>query len=121
MHGDAIVAMADAIENCEFVIICMSESYKLSPYCQAEATCAFHRRHKLVPLVIKEKHKPDGWLGFITSGKIYVDYAKHEFDLACSLLKREIIANKPKMLETAPEAILPSSSPTKVHHCQSPM
>ena len=55
MHGDAIVAMADAIENSEFVIICMSESYKLSPYCQTEANYAFQRRCKLVPLVMKPK------------------------------------------------------------------
>jgi hypothetical protein len=121
MHGDAIVAMADAIENSEFVIICMSESYKLSPYCQAEATYAFQRRRKLVPLVMKAKHKPDVWLGFITSGKIYVDYTKHEFDLACSLLKGEIIANKSKILELTHEPIHPSSSLMTIDQCQAPM
>ena len=34
-------AMADAVENSEFVIMCMSDSYKQSTYCQAEAEYAF--------------------------------------------------------------------------------
>jgi hypothetical protein len=90
MHGDAIVAMADAIENSELIIVCMSTGYKSSPYCQSEASYAFQRQCKLVTLVMKPKYKPDGWLGFITSGKIYVDFTKHDFQVACSLLKREI-------------------------------
>ena len=90
MHGDAIVAMADAIENSELIVVCMSTGYKASPYCQSEASYAFQRQCKLVPLVMKPKYKPDGWLGFITSGKIYVDFTKHDFQMACSLLKREI-------------------------------
>ena len=90
MHGDTMAAMADAIENSAFVIICMSDAYKQSPYCQAEAQYAFQRQCKLVPLVMKAKYKPDGWLGFIMSGKIYVDFTKYEFSTAYSMLKTEI-------------------------------
>lgn len=124
IHGDAIVAMADAIENSEFVIICMSDSYKSSPYCQAEANYAFQRRCKLVPLLMKPKYKPDGWLGFITSGKIYVDFTKYELNQAYSLLKkeiekkREILANKSKESEIIHESLMPISSPTKPAHQQ---
>jgi hypothetical protein len=127
MHGDAIVAMADAIENSEFIIICMSETYKSSPYCQAEANYAFQQQCKLLPLVVKPKYKPDGWLGFITSGKIYVDFTKHELNLAYSLLKneiekkREIVADKPKESEVTHEPIMPISSPTKLDQCQALM
>ncbi|CAF3362850.1 unnamed protein product, partial [Rotaria socialis] len=35
-------------------------------------------------------YKPDGWLGIIASGKIYVDFAKIEFNLAYEKLKNEI-------------------------------
>jgi hypothetical protein len=44
MHGDTMTAMANAIEKSQFILICMSESYKQSPYCQAEAHYAFERR-----------------------------------------------------------------------------
>ncbi|CAF3652412.1 unnamed protein product [Rotaria socialis] len=90
MHGDTMAAMANAIENSEFVVICMSEAYKQSPYCQAEAHYAFQRQCKLIPLVMKAKYKPEGWLGIIVSGKIYVDFSKFQFDSAYSILKNEI-------------------------------
>ncbi|UJR11399.1 hypothetical protein I4U23_015579 [Adineta vaga] len=121
MHGDAIVAMADAIESSEFIIICMSETYKLSPYCQAEANYAFQRQCKLVPLIMKSKYKPDGWLGFITSGKIYVDFAKHEFTVACSMLtkeiesKRELTTHREKSPIIVHESITTSTSPMKIN------
>ncbi len=127
MHGDAIVAMANAIENSAFVIICMSESYKLSPYCQAEANYAFQRACQLVPLVMKPHYKPDGWLGFITSGKIYVDFTKHEFNMACTMLrkeiedKREAVANKATALVVTHETILPKPSPMKMYQRQTSM
>jgi hypothetical protein len=100
MHGDTMTAMADAIENSEFVLICMSESYKLSPYCQAEAQYAFERRCNLIPLIMKTKYKPDGWLGFIVSGKIYIDFSKVEFDVAYSMTKLEI--EKKKVTNSTP-------------------
>lgn len=90
MHGDTMTAMAHAIENSEFVLICMSEAYKQSPYCQAEAHYAFQRRCKLIPLVMKTKYKPDGWLGIMVSGKLYVDFSKFEFATAYPMVKTEI-------------------------------
>lgn len=127
MHGDATVAMANAIENSQFVIICMSETYKSSPYCQAEANYAFQRQCKLVPLLMKPRYKPDGWLGFITSGKIYVDFTKHELDVACMMLrkeiddKREVIGNKPTVSKVSHEIVLPNPAPMKVYRRQRPV
>ena len=127
MHGDATVAMANAIENSQFVIICMSETYKTSPYCQAEANYAFQRQCKLVPLLMQPKYKPDGWLGFITSGKIYVDFTKHELDVACTMLrkeiddKREVIATKPTVSEVSHEIVLANLVPMKVYRRQRPV
>ncbi|CAF3469051.1 unnamed protein product [Rotaria socialis] len=90
MHGATMIAMADAIENSDIVIICMSDAYKQSVYCQSEAHYAFERRRCLIPLIMKPHYKPDGWLGIIASGKIYVDFAKIEFNLAYEKLKNEI-------------------------------
>jgi len=90
MHGQPMVAMADAIENSEFVFICMSEAYKQSAFCQSEAHYGFQRQCLLVPLIMKANYRPDGWLGILVSGKIYIDFPKLGFDLAYEKLKTEI-------------------------------
>jgi len=90
MHGATMVAMADAIENSNILLICMSDAYKQSVYCQSEAHYAFEKRRRLIPLIMKSHYKPDGWLGFIVSGKLYIDFVKSEFSLAYDKLKIEI-------------------------------
>ena len=127
MHGDTMAAMAHAIENSQFVLICMSEAYKQSPFCQAEAQYAFQRRCQLIPLVMKTRYKPDGWLGIIVSGKIYVDFSKYQFDLAYSILKKEV--EKKQITSTVehenvgkvhqPVVPVPSSSATAVNRHES--
>jgi hypothetical protein len=83
-------AMADAVENAEFVILCMSDSYKRSVYCQAEAEYAFHCKRNLLPLIVRQGYRPDGWLGLIISSRIYVDFGRVEFKNACELIVKEI-------------------------------
>jgi hypothetical protein len=90
MHGQTMVAMANAIENSEFVFICMSDAYKQSAYCQSEAHYAFERHCLLIPLIMKANYRPDGWLGILVSGKIYVDFTKVDFDTAYQRLINEI-------------------------------
>jgi hypothetical protein len=90
MHGSTMIAMADAIENSEMILICMSDAYKQSVYCQSEAHYAFEKQRYLIPLVMKLRYKPDGWLGIIVSGKLYIDFAKNEFNLGYEKLKTEI-------------------------------
>lgn len=90
MHGQTMAAMADAIENSEFVFICMSDSYKQSAYCQSEAHYAFERRCHLIPLIMKPSYRPDGWLGILVSGKIYIDLPKLGLELGYEKLKNEM-------------------------------
>lgn len=90
MHGQLMVAMANAVENSEFVFICMSEKYKQSAYCQSEAHYAFERRCHLIPIIMKPHYRPDGWLGILVSGKIHIDVPKLGFDLAYEKVKNEI-------------------------------
>ncbi len=92
MYGSPMDAMAHAIENSQYVLVCMSEAYKQSPCCQLEANYAFQRRCPLIPLVVTPRYKPDGWLGIITSGKIYIDIPKLSIDAAYVALKKEIDA-----------------------------
>lgn len=90
LYGSTMIGIANAIENSENVLICMSNAYKESVYCQSEAHYAFERRCRLIPIVVEPDYKPDGWLGIIVSGKIYVDFSTMDFKLAYEKLKMEI-------------------------------
>ncbi|CAF1448346.1 unnamed protein product [Rotaria sp. Silwood1] len=96
LRGSTMVGIANAIENSEYVLICMSNTYKESVYCQSEAHYAFERGCRLIPIMLESNYKPDGWLGIIVSGKIYVDFAKVEFKSSYEQLKNEIIEQRHK-------------------------
>lgn len=96
MHGATMSAMADAIENSQFVVVCMSDSYKQSVYCQSEAHYAFQRQCGFIPIVMKQKYRPDGWLGIMVSGKVYIDFPKFDFEQAYLKLKNEIDQHRRK-------------------------
>ena len=83
-------AMADAVENSEFVIMCMSDAYKQSTYCQAEAEYAFKCKRRLIPLVMRQGYKPDGWLGFMIGSRMYIDFTRYDFDVACEKVMTEM-------------------------------
>ncbi|CAF4918414.1 unnamed protein product, partial [Rotaria sp. Silwood1] len=94
MHGAVMQAMADAVEQSRCVLICMSENYFLSPYCQAEAQYAFEQQRHLVPIRVQAGYKADGWLGILISGRIYVDFLKIGFDAAYTQTVSEIRQNQ---------------------------
>jgi hypothetical protein len=90
MHGNIMDAMAEAIERSQKVIICMSEEYRKSNYCRAEAHYAFQRQRKIVPVLLQKHYKPDGWLLFLIGQLVYVDFTKYEFDRAMVMLFKEL-------------------------------
>ena len=90
--------MAEAVENSEFVLLCMSDSYKQSTYCQAEAEYAFGCKRRLLPLIVRPGYRPDGWLGFMIGSRIYVDFGRFDFDTACEKLMNEIALQRKRPL-----------------------
>jgi hypothetical protein len=92
MHGNVMDAMAQAIEQSHIIIICMSEQYRGSNYCRAEAHYAFQRQRKIVPVLLQEHYKPDGWLLFLIGQLLYVDFTKYDFGRAMEMLMKEIKA-----------------------------
>jgi hypothetical protein len=92
MHGNVMDAMAQAIERSHTIIICMSEQYRKSNYCRAEAHYAFQRQLKIVPILLQEHYQPDGWLLFLIGQLLYVDFTKYEFPRAIELLIKELKA-----------------------------
>lgn len=83
-------AMAEAVENSEFVIMCMSDAYKQSTYCQAEAEYAFKCKRRLIPLIMRQGYRPDGWLGLMIGSRVYMDFGRYDFETACDKLLTEI-------------------------------
>ena len=90
MHGATFDAMAKAIENAEFVFVCMSDAYKQSSFCEMEASYAVKRRCRIIPLVMTPSYKADGWLGVLTSALIYVDFPKLGFERGYQELKKQL-------------------------------
>jgi hypothetical protein len=90
MHGNVMDAMAQAIELSHTVIICMSEEYRKSNYCRAEAHYAFQRQRKIVPVLLQKHYRPDGWLLFLIGQLLYVDFIKYEFGRAMEMLFKEL-------------------------------
>lgn len=54
MQGSTLEAMAQAVENAQCVLVCVTEKYRQSINCQAEAQYAFKLQKKIVPLVMQE-------------------------------------------------------------------
>ncbi|CAF2131416.1 unnamed protein product, partial [Rotaria magnacalcarata] len=94
MHGAVMQVMANAVKQSRCILICMSESYYLSPYCQSEAQFAFEKQRVLIPIKVQSGYKPDGWLAFLTSGRIYVDFMKTDFNAAFDKVVSEIASSR---------------------------
>jgi hypothetical protein len=68
----------------------MSENYQKSNFCRAEAQYAFQRQRKIVPVLLQQHYKPDGWLLFLIGQLLYVSFTKYEFALAMNMLLKEL-------------------------------
>ncbi|CAF2700223.1 unnamed protein product [Rotaria sp. Silwood2] len=113
MFGPAMSAMAEAVENSEFVIMCMSDSYKKSTYCQAEAEYAFNCKRCLIPLIVRPEYRADGWLGFMIGSRIYVDFGRFNFDTACEKLMNEINLQKKRSLPPKETKVVQEEKPVE--------
>lgn len=110
-------AMAEAVEKSEFVILCMSDSYKRSVYCQAEAEYAFRCKRRLLPLIVREEYRPDGWLGLLLGSRIYINFGRFDFKAGCEALLNEITLQRKSQLNSDKddEESISDADSTKVH------
>ena len=69
-----VCVQANAVDQSQFILMCMSESYKRSAKCQSEAEYAFNRKKSIVPCKMKKDYAADGWLGFILGSRISIDF-----------------------------------------------
>ncbi len=70
MHDSTLESMASAIEQAQCILMVVTEKYRLSVNCQAEAKYAFRLQKTIIPIILQSGyHNIDGWLGFIISDK----------------------------------------------------
>jgi hypothetical protein len=91
IHGSSLDAMAKAVENSFCVLMCVTEKYRQSVNCQAEAQYAFKLNKKIIPLILQSGYENvQGWLGIIIGDKIFVNFTKYELNECFKRLKKEI-------------------------------
>ena len=91
MGGSTLEAMAKAVENASVVLVCVSHQYKESPNCRSEAEYAYQLRKDIIPLMMQQNYKPDGWLGMIVGTKLWIDL-RNSFNVEAAIgkLKTEL-------------------------------
>ncbi|CAF1404386.1 unnamed protein product [Adineta steineri] len=67
LHGSVLGGMGEAVENSYIVILCMTDGYAQSGYCNLEAKYAIERKIPVIPCMMEEAYRPSGSLGIIKS------------------------------------------------------
>eukprot|EP00794_Sanderia_malayensis_P019285 gene19285-21211_t len=123
IQGNIIDAMADAVEQAAVIIICMSKRYQRSNNCRAEAQYSHKLEKKMIPLMMENNYKPDGWLGLLLGCELYTDFTTLEkFTENMELLCRQLDTNCPALLTEAPitqnaeKPVQAANEPYRDHH-----
>lgn len=107
MAGDAVEAMAEAVEGSTAVLWIATSAYKQSPNCQLEAKYSNKLRKPIVPIMAEPGYRPDGWLGLIIGDKLYFNFRDEGiWEDSIELLDKEI----EKYRNGSPSAAAPASN-----------
>nr|KAG5709942.1 hypothetical protein BaRGS_029984 [Batillaria attramentaria] len=91
MSGNIMDAMAEAIEDAEAVLMCVSPGFKDSTNCRTEVEYAHELQKPLIPLLMEPGYRARGWLGMMMGKKLYFDFSgKFPFDVKVEELVREL-------------------------------
>ncbi|XP_077984364.1 uncharacterized protein LOC144438999 [Glandiceps talaboti] len=78
MGGSTLEAMADAVQNADAVLVCMSDKYKYSNPCRSEAEYTYKLQKPYIPIRVEPNYSPDGWLGILVGTRLYFDFSSDE-------------------------------------------
>ena len=110
IHGSSLEAMAKAVEESACVLMCVTEKYRQSLNCQAEAQYSFRINKPIIPLIMQIGYEnATGWIGFIMGDKIFINFTKYDFEECMRRLKHEI--NKISKTENKQKHIVPIEEP----------
>ena len=74
----------------------ISQAYKESPNCRLEAQYAYQQQLDMVPLMLEEEYRANGWLGMLLGVRLYYKFcgsvleSEREFDVKVAELCREL-------------------------------
>ena len=89
-------SMRKGVENCDIFISCVTEKYRQSIRCRAEAEYAFNLDKSMLHLIMQKGYdKIDGWIGSLYDDSLVV-LTKNDFDDCIKKLVNEIRAVKTK-------------------------
>jgi hypothetical protein len=71
MQGSTVEAMAGAVEGAAVMCYGISRAYKESANCRMEAQYAHQREKDMVPLMVEEGYRADGWLGMLLGTRLW--------------------------------------------------
>ena len=71
MQGSTVEAMASAVEDAAAMVYGISRAYKESANCRLEAQYAYQREKEMVPLMMEEGYRADGWLGMLLGTRLW--------------------------------------------------
>ena len=87
MTGSTVDSMAAAVENAEAVLIGVSRQYKESTNCRLEAQYAMQREVPVVPLLLVEGYRADGWLGMLMGTRLWYGFFGGLFSIMIRVFK----------------------------------
>lgn len=91
INGSSLESMAKAVENSYLILMCVTEKYRLSKYCQMEATYASKHNKIIIPCIMQKGYgNINGWLGMIMLDLIFIDFIKHDLKRALDLLLQQV-------------------------------
>lgn len=116
MKGSTINAMGEAIDHCDVMLYAVSEAYKESGNCRLEvshnadwctttatvlnqlmthllctvcqANYAYQTGKDMIPLLLEESYRPNGWLGLLMGTRLYYSFYSAECDDDATFEKR---------------------------------
>ena len=121
IHGSSLDAMAKAVEDSFCVLMCVTEKYRQSVNCQAEAQYAFKLNKKIIPVIMQKGYENvQGWLGIIMGDKIFVNFTKYDHVECLRRLKHEIDSCKnAKQIARVAGVAITTAAPTQVSEINS--
>jgi hypothetical protein len=66
--------MASAVEDAAVLVYGISRAYKESANCRLEAQYAYQREKEMVPLMMEEGYRADGWLGMLLGTRLWYGF-----------------------------------------------
>jgi len=80
MAGDIMQAMADAVDNSDIVIACISQGYHDSANCKRELVYASKQNKTVVFILMDKNYSPSGWLGLYMGNSLYISAQNNGID-----------------------------------------